>query len=76
MAEIAEECGYVDNSHFTKTMIKLYGSPPHKLRAEMIEVRFADIESQKLSDQLHSWESTLDSETRHEHFLNSLGLSD
>ena len=37
IAEIADECGYADNSHLTKAFLKLFGSPPLQLRREMIE---------------------------------------
>ena len=76
MAEIAEECGYADNSHFTKAITAIYHSPPHILRREMIELSRLDIKSQILSEQLHGWESNLDSETKREHFNIALGKSD
>ncbi|MBQ9984715.1 MAG: helix-turn-helix transcriptional regulator [Oscillospiraceae bacterium] len=73
IAEIGDECGYADNSHFTRTFIKLFNSPPQRLRREMIEVAKEKEADKKHTDDLHSWESTLDKETIREHFLTSLG---
>jgi len=74
MAEISDECGYADNSHFTKTFIKLFGSPPHTLRREMIEIaREKERLPEFLSDP-HGWESSLDPEIRRAHRLTALGL--
>ncbi len=74
IAEVGDECGYADNSHFTKTFIKLFGTPPHRLRREMIEVARKKEQESTLPEDLHGWESTLDKETRREHRLISLGM--
>ncbi len=73
IAEISAECGYVDSSHFIKTTNKIFGSPPHRLRKEMIEISQRYKDQKIASEKLHKWESTLDSETRLEHFKISLG---
>ncbi len=73
IAEIGDESGYADNSHFTKTFIKLFGASPHKLRREMIELAKRKIEESEQAELLHGWESTLDREVIREHYLTSLG---
>lgn len=76
MSEIAEECGYTDNPHFTRTFIKLFGSSPLNLRREMIELANAELEDNLLAEKLHNWESHLNSETLKSHFSASLGMLD
>ena len=76
MSEIAEECGYAGNSHFTRTFIKLFGSPPLNCRRDMIKLANEKLEENLLAEKLHNWESHLNSETLKGHFSASLGMLD
>ena len=76
IAEIAKECGYADNSHMTKTFLKLFGSSPLQLRREMIAVARTRTSENQSADDSHLWESYLDHETIEKHRLIVLGISD
>ncbi len=76
IAEIADECGYTDNSHLTKTFINLFGSAPLQLRRDMIANEKQKASEQQTSLYPHIWESYLDSETIEKHRLTALGMSD
>lgn len=73
ISEIALECGFADNAHFSRICTKLMAVSPHALRRHMIEItRLNEEHSGKLED-LHGWESRLSLETRREHREISTG---
>lgn len=73
IAEIALECGFSDNAHFSRVCTKLMATSPHTLRRQMIEItRLKEEHSEKLED-LHGWESHLSLETRREHWEIATG---
>ncbi|MBE6912471.1 MAG: helix-turn-helix domain-containing protein [Ruminococcaceae bacterium] len=75
ISEIACECGFADNAHFTRICQSFTNLSPLNLRKEMIEVaREKEADSKRL-EALHSWESHLDAETRKEHRANATGKS-
>ena len=76
VSEIADECGYSNNSHLTRTFLKLFGAAPLKLRREMIADARRKESINPNSLYPHTWESHLDPETIKSHRLISLGKSD
>lgn len=73
IAEIAVECGFSSNAHFTKACIGMFSLPPHPLRRRMAELTRRHSEYLSQRDRENEWARLRAAETRREHFKASIG---
>ena len=73
IAEIADECGFSSNAHFTKECIKNFSHPPHRLRNIMIKRTRENERTMPKRRDRKAWEHFRSSELVREHFNASIG---
>ena len=74
IAEISDECGYANNSHFTRTCIEIFSVPPQVLRQQLVTWARGCEHVYMNQRRENSWAQILDSETIEDHRRIMLGI--